>query len=159
VTSQAHEVRTADELAAALALRFEVFVVEQGVPVDLERDEHDRPGAGTVHVVGRDAAGAVVATGRLVVEHAGFAGLDPALGPVAHVGRIAVAASARGQGWGTAVVRALEAAAVRQQVRVAYLGAQTHAVGMYARLGYAVVGEEFDDAGLPHRHMWRTLSE
>ncbi len=42
-------------------------------------------------------------------------------------------------------------------LRCVYLGAQTHAVPFYERLGYAAFGEEFDDAGLPHRHMWRPL--
>jgi predicted GNAT family N-acyltransferase len=40
---------------------------------------------------------------------------------------------------------------------VVALSAQTHALGFYERLGYAAYGEEFDDAGLPHRWMSRTL--
>ena len=34
---------------------------------------------------------------------------------------------------------------------------QTHALGFYARLGYAAHGEEFLDAGIPHLHMVREL--
>ena len=33
------------------------------------------------------------------------------------------------------------------------LGAQTHALGFYERLGFTAYGPEFDDAGIPHREM------
>jgi ElaA protein len=33
------------------------------------------------------------------------------------------------------------------------LGAQTHALGFYERLGFTAIGDEFDDAGIPHREM------
>ena len=51
------------DLDGVYAVRHEVFVVEQGVPVELERDELD---AAADHAVAVDAAGAVVGTGRLV---------------------------------------------------------------------------------------------
>lgn len=35
----------------------------------------------------------------------------------------------------------------------AKLGAQTHAIGFYERLGFAAYGPEYDDAGIPHRDM------
>nr|WP_255371992.1 GNAT family N-acetyltransferase [Cellulosimicrobium sp. CUA-896] len=54
----------------------------------------------------RDAAGAVVGTGRLLT--------DPAHPGETHVGRVAVAASARGTGAGAAVVRALEELALAE---------------------------------------------
>ena len=31
--------------------------------------------------------------------------------------------------------------------------AQTHALGFYERLGFVAFGDEFDDAGIPHRDM------
>jgi predicted GNAT family N-acyltransferase len=37
------------------------------------------------------------------------------------------------------------------------LGAQTHAMGFYERLGYQAYGPVFDDAGIPHRSMRRSL--
>lgn len=141
------------DLEAAYAVRAEVFVVEQHVPVELERDELDEV---AVHVVAvRD--GEVVGTGRLVVEDAGFEGVDSELGAVGHLGRLAVRAGQRGQGLGIGLVRALEAAAAEAGVEVVYLAAQQHAVGFYDRLGYTAYGEVFDDAGIPHRHMWRRL--
>lgn len=140
--------------AAAYAVRHDVFVLEQGVPVDLELDELDEDADHVVAYAGELAVGA----GRLVVEPAGFAGTDPALGPVGHLGRLAVRPAARGTGLGVALVRAIEARAVQRGLRVVVLGAQTHAIGFYERLGYTAYGEVFDDAGLPHRWMCRTTS-
>jgi predicted GNAT family N-acyltransferase len=142
-----------EDRAAAYAVRFEVFVTEQQVPADLELDELD--GAAD-HFVAYDDDRPVGA-GRLVVEAAGFEGADPALGPVGHLGRLAVRPETRGSALGVALVRAIEARAAERGLRVVALSAQTHALGFYERLGYAAHGEVFDDAGLPHRWMSRVL--
>ncbi len=138
-----------EDRAAAYAVRFDVFVTEQQVPADLELDELD--GAAD-HFVAYDGDRPVGA-GRLVVEPAGFEGADPALGPVGHLGRLAVRPETRGSALGIALVRAIEARAAERGLRVVALSAQTHALGFYERLGYAAYGEVFDDAGLPHRWM------
>ena len=39
----------------------------------------------------------------------------------------------------------------------AKLGAQTHAIGFYEKLGFAPYGPEYDDAGIPHRDMVLSL--
>ncbi len=140
-------------VAAAYFVRHQVFVVEQRVPVELERDEHDRVADHAVARMGE----LVIGTGRLLVEAAGFAGLDPDLGPVGHLGRLAVLRSDRGGGLGTRLVRALEQRAALVGVSCVYLAAQTPAVPFYEVLGYEAYGAEFDDAGLPHRHMWHQL--
>lgn len=145
--------RTPELIEQSYALRHEVFVDEQGVPEDLERDERD-PDAD--HVLAW-LDGRPVGAGRLVVEPAGHAGLDPALGPVGHLGRLAVLEAARGNGIGAAMVREIEERARARGLRCVYLGAQTHAVGFYERLGYDAYGPQFDDAGIPHRHMWRAI--
>ena len=141
---------------AAYQVRFDVFVTEQQVPADLELDELD----GTAdHFVAYDdgIAGRAVGAGRLVVEPAGFADADPVLGPVAHLGRLAVRPEARGTALGVALVAAIEARAAERGLRVIALSAQTHALGFYERLGYAAHGPVFDDAGLPHRWMTKQL--
>ena len=87
------------------ALRQRVFVVEQGVPAELELDDRD---ATAVHALSRDDAGRVVATGRLLPDAAG-----PGR---AVVGRMAADAAVRGRGHGSAVLAVLEAeAAARGQ--------------------------------------------
>jgi predicted GNAT family N-acyltransferase len=123
--------------------------------IRLAGDEADRAAA---YVVRADVfVTEQVGAGRLVVEDPGFEGTDPALGPVGHLGRLAVRPETRGTGLGIDLVRAIEARAAERGLRVVALSAQTHALGFYERLGYTAYGPEFDDAGLPHRWMSRTL--
>lgn len=138
-------VETAEDLERAYALRHEVFVEEQAVPVELERDEHD----GTAdHVIAEDDAGRLVATGRLVV-------LD---GRVGKVGRMAVSRQARGRGAGAAVLAELERIARSKQLDEILLHAQLTARGFYDRAGYAAQGEEFEEAGIGHVAMRKRLT-
>ena len=143
-----------EDVSGALHVRYVVFVEEQGVPVDLERDERD---ASADHVVAVQD-GVYVGAGRLVLEDPGYHGLDASLGPVGHLGRLAVVPETRGSGVGARLVRVIEECAGQRGLRLVYLGAQTHAEPFYGRLGYVTFGEEFDDAGLQHCHMWRQLS-
>ncbi len=120
----------------AQALRIEVFVVEQGVPVELEWDEADEV---SLHAVAYDEEGMPVATGRLL--------------PDGHIGRMAVRKSARGQGIGGLVLLALLDEAKRLGYSELVLHAQTHAVGFYLKHGFKIEGDEFSEAGIPHRKM------
>ena len=124
----------------AQALRIEVFVVEQGVPVELEWDEADEV---SIHAVAYDDEGQPVATGRLL--------------PDGHIGRMAVRKSARGQGIGAAVLLSLLDEAKRLGYAELVLHAQTHAVGFYLRYGFEIRGEEFLEAGIPHHRMLLTI--
>jgi predicted GNAT family N-acyltransferase len=142
------------EVAAAYAIRTEVFVGEQGVPADLELDDLD---ATADHFLAYDATGFAVGAGRLVLEPPGFVGAPGSTAPVGHLGRLAVLSIARGSGLGIALVEAIESRAVERGLTLVALSAQTQAIGFYERLGYAAHSPEFDDAGLPHRWMTRTL--
>ncbi|MFJ3923713.1 GNAT family N-acetyltransferase [Streptomyces sp. NPDC090022] len=148
---EVRRVTTAEDLAACYAVRTEVFVVEQGVPEAVEYDAYD---AGAIHVlaVGPDGP---LGTGRLLYGPAALAKTgDPEVGSL---GRLAVLKAARGLGVGALLVRAIEAEAVALGLSAVDLGAQTHALGFYERLGYEAYGPEFDDAGMPHRAMRRRL--
>ena len=136
-------VTTREELAAAYAIREDVFVAGQGVPLELERDVLDRV---AVHVLAR-RDGQPVATGRLVARDDG----------VGVLGRIAVIASERGTGLGVAVMRALEDNARELGLDRIELHAQAHALAFYQRLGYSPVGEEYVEAGIPHLSMDKPL--
>ncbi len=125
------------------ALRRQVFVVEQGVPAELETDAADDI---AVHVVAVDPAGEVVGTGRYV-ERDGHAA----------VGRMAVAARARGRRIGAAMLRRLEAVAADRGLAGVRLHAQATAEGFYDRAGYAVTGPHFVEAGIDHVPMAKSL--
>ena len=146
-------VRDQADRAAAYQVRFDVFVTEQLVPADLELDDLDETAD---HFVAFDD-GRAVGAGRLVLEPPGFAGADPELGTVAHLGRLAVRPETRGTALGVALVAEIERRAAARGLRVVALSAQTHALGFYERLGYVAHGPVFDDAGLPHRWMTKLL--
>lgn len=119
--------------SGARAVRYEVFVLEQNVPLDLEWDGMD---AACLHAVVYDDAGQAVATGRLL--------------PDGHIGRMAVRKSLRGQGIGGLVLEALMREAKRRGDRCVLLNAQTHAAPFYQRYGFRREGDEFMEAGIPH---------
>jgi predicted GNAT family N-acyltransferase len=125
---------------AASRIRFDVFVEEQKVPAEIELDDWD---AKSLHALAYDPAGTVVGTGRLL--------------PDGHIGRMAVLANARGTGVGTALLTALMQAARERGDRDVVLSAQTHAVSFYARLGFAVEGTVYQEAGIDHVDMRREL--
>ena len=128
----------------AQAIRTAVFVDEQKVPAAMEWDEADTTG---VHALARNRLGLALATGRLL-EHA------PG---VARIGRMAVARSLRGSGVGRAVLDALLQAARERGCRAVVLHAQTSAAGFYRRAGFVERGPEFEEAGIAHIEMTRTL--
>ncbi|WP_228111721.1 GNAT family N-acetyltransferase [Zoogloea sp. 1C4] len=125
--------------AQASPIRFTVFVDEQKVPVELELDEFDPLSCHAVALAGDEAVG----TGRLL--------------PDGHIGRMAVLAGWRGRGVGALLLQALIDEAKRRGMARVVLNAQTHALGFYARFGFVPEGEEYEEAGLPHRTMSRSL--
>ncbi|WP_318207312.1 MULTISPECIES: GNAT family N-acetyltransferase [unclassified Streptomyces] len=154
--SSAYSVREAlgdGDREACFAVRREVFVVEQGVPQELEYDAYDATAA---HVLAVREDGLPLGTGRLLLgaDAVGKTGGDASVGSL---GRLAVAKAARGLGVGAALVRAVEDVARERGLTAVDLHAQTHALGFYERLGYEAYGPEFPDAGMPHRAMRRTL--
>jgi predicted GNAT family N-acyltransferase len=70
---------------------------------------------------------------------------------------MAVVKDWRGRGVGAAILMALvEAARRRGDVEVA-LSAQTHALGFYRRHGFSPEGEVYEEVGIPHQAMRRSL--
>lgn len=129
-----------DVAEPAQAVRHAVFVEEQRIPAELERDPAD---AGCVHAVAFDAAGQAVGTGRLL----------PLPDGVLKLGRLAVLRPWRGRGVGQALLQALLDAARAQGAREVMLHAQQSAASFYLDAGFAPRGEEFIEAGIPHLEM------
>ena len=143
VPSPTARVATAGDWPEVAALRTQVFVVEQGVPPEVEQDAAD---ATAVHVLSRDGAGRVVATGRLLLD-----------GTTARIGRMAAAAEVRGRGHGAAVLAELHRQAVARGATEVELHAQLPARRFYEREGYAAVGDVYEEAGIAHVTMRRQL--
>ena len=127
------------DIATCRALRRTVFIEEQGVP---EADEVDDRDDTAIHLLLCDGD-APLGSARLLLG-SGYL----------KIGRVCVLKSARGRGFGAALIR--ESVAVARTipgVGHVTLGAQTHATGFYQALGFSPVGPEFMDAGIPHQEM------
>lgn len=132
---------TAD-LVACLAVRQVVFIDEQSVP---PADEVDGRDADAVHLLAcRD--GQPIGTARLLID-----------GRSGTIGRVCVLAAARGSGAGRQLMAAALNSLRARGCTHAELGAQTHAIGFYAGLGFVAEGPDYLDAGIPHRHMVKRL--
>jgi YbgC/YbaW family acyl-CoA thioester hydrolase len=128
----------------AQAIRTSVFVEEQRIPAEMEWDEAD---AACVHAVAYNRFGVPLATGRLLEHVPG----------VAKIGRMAVVQTMRGSRVGRSVLDALMKAARANGDHEAVLHAQMSAAPFYARAGFSERGPVFDEAGIPHVEMVRTL--
>jgi predicted GNAT family N-acyltransferase len=125
--------------AEAAPIRYAVFVEEQGVPLEMELDEHD---PASLHALAFDG-GAAVGTGRLL--------------PDAHIGRMAVRREFRGRGVGSAILLRLCEAARSRGEREVVLAAQLHALEFYRAHGFEAYGAVYQDAGIPHQDMRRAI--
>ena len=131
------------DLAACHALRRTVFIEEQGVPEDREIDGLDD---GALHLLATHD-GQPIGSARILLD-----------GDTGKIGRVCVLPQARGTGLGAALIRAaLDVLRVQPGITRAKLGAQTHALGFYEKLGFTAYGPVYDDAGIAHRDMTRDL--
>lgn len=118
------------------AVRETVFIGEQRVPVEEEWDDGDET---AVHALAIDEHGAPMGTGRLL--------------PNGRIGRMAVLGHFRGRGVGAAILERLMMEAKHRGHSHLVLDSQVHAIEFYERFGFSAQGEEFMDAGIPHRTM------
>ncbi|QJQ95739.1 MULTISPECIES: GNAT family N-acetyltransferase [Halomonadaceae] len=136
-----------EELGALAGdIRRIVFIDEQFVPQEEEWDGRDGI---SLHFLAYHAdarfQGKPLGTARLL--------------PDGHLGRVAVLAEARGLGIGLQLVKAGIEAARSQGHATIELSAQSHALAFYQRLGFVAHGDEFFDAGIPHRNMTLPLDD
>jgi predicted GNAT family N-acyltransferase len=140
---EVRQARSEDEVAAALALRWQVFCDEQGVSFEADQDGRD-PEA--THIVAVDD-GVVIGTCRL-----------PFRGPVARLGRLAVQADRRGDGIAAAILREADRVAAEAGSESIALHAQTYAQSLYESAGYEVYGPTFVEEGIEHVAMEKRLA-
>jgi predicted GNAT family N-acyltransferase len=117
----------------ARPIRYEVFVLEQQVPLELEWDEMDES---SLHIVAYDKNRQAIGTARLL--------------PDGHIGRMAVRQPLRGKGVGSVLLQTLVSVAQQRGDAAVLLHAQLHAEDFYRRHGFVRDGEEFVEAGIMH---------
>lgn len=121
------------------AIRTAVFIEEQNVTVELEWDGLD---PGCTHFIVRSHSKAI-ATARLK--------------PDGQIGRMAVLMPYRGLGIGAKLLSVVLMHATDAGFSRVYCHAQVHVIDFYKTLGFNVEGEEFMDAGIPHRAMYKNI--
>jgi len=128
-----------DQLKAFM-VRCIVFCGEQGVPYDIERDEHE---ASAVHILG-EIGGEPVAAGRLRY-----------LPEYAKLERIAVRQPYRDRGIGRELTEFLLSVARERGYSNYRMNAQAHLEAFYGESGFSAVGEKFLEADIEHILMTR----
>jgi len=133
---------SAAQLHGLLALRADVFVVEQNCPY-LDPDSKDRV---SHHLWAEDSSGTVVAVARVVPPGVSY--------PEPSIGRVATALSERGTGLGRELMR--RAIAHTEDLYPGcdlVISAQTYLLRFYRELGFRPEGAEYDEDGIPHIQM------
>lgn len=134
---------SATELYEILALRQEVFVMEQNCPYQ----DCDGKDLEAWHLMGRDDSGKLVVYTRLLPDGVSYSGYFS-------IGRVVSAASVRGMGAGRDLMRkSIEMVwhlFGRQPIKI---GAQTYLLAFYESFGFLSTGEAYLEDGIPHTKM------
>ncbi|MMZ49758.1 putative N-acetyltransferase YjcF [compost metagenome] len=139
------KIDSSEELNIAFQIREEVFVKEQGVPLEDEFDEFDSLHGQCEHILvyfNEMPAG----TGRIIIRD-GIGKLD----------RISILKPYRQFGLGKLIVSSLEEIAKNKELSKVKLHGQTHAEGFYHKLGYQTSSDIFMEDGIPHYLMVKDL--
>ncbi|MCW2616200.1 MAG: GCN5-related N-acetyltransferase [Frankiales bacterium] len=140
-TRTCRPVRDTDELAVHHRIRRHVFVEEQGLFPDDDRDVHDDDPA-TVHVLG-----------LVDGQPAGTVRLYPLAGELWKGDRLAVLAEQRHSGIGGPLVRFAVATAAERGGRRMDATVQAVNTAFFVGLGWTPVGEPVEHLGVPHQAM------
>ncbi|WP_270915196.1 GNAT family N-acetyltransferase [Staphylococcus saprophyticus] len=127
----------------ALEIRKEVFVKEQGVPLENEIDQFEDV---ATHVIGYGSNHIPFATGR-------FRPVNDSV----KIERVAVRATHRKSGYGQLLMQFLETSARQQGYSKLALNAQYHAKSFYEALGYKSIGDIFMEENIEHIAMTKII--
>jgi predicted GNAT family N-acyltransferase len=119
------------------AVREEVFIVEQHVPLDIEWDEFDET---AIHLLALNDQEQAVACARIL----------PTKG---RIGRMGVLKAWRGCGIGYALLEKAIAICQSQEIKKISLSSQTHAIEFYKKAGFVVTSEAYIDVNIWHVDM------
>ncbi|QBP42677.1 GNAT family N-acetyltransferase [Paenisporosarcina antarctica] len=143
----ATKITSEEELKKAFAIREQVFVKEQGVPLEVEFDQYDTLAGICEHVLvfyNEQAVG----TGRVrfMVEVGKFE-------------RICILEPYRKFGLGKVIIKTLEEMAEERGASQIKLHGQTQAEGFYTKLGYQTSSKPFMEDGIPHVLMIKEVAK
>lgn len=132
-----------EELYTILALRQDIFIVEQDCPY-LDADGNDQV---SWHVMGVNENNSLLSYTRIVPK--GISYQD-----YVSIGRVVVHKKARGTGEGFRLMEAsIEASKKLYPSSKIKISAQSHLNKFYGKLGFESTGEEYLEDGIPHMAM------
>lgn len=131
--------------AAAFYLRYQVFVLEQGISPELEFDALDTP----------DRRYIVLFDGNIPVATARFQTIH---NTILNPDRLCVARSFRQQGLGKKLLSKLEKLGLAEGYETSLLSAEVSAQIFYEKSGYHVVSDIFKEDGIPCVKMQKALT-
>lgn len=134
---------TDSDLNHAFSIRTKVFVEEQNVPKDLEIDEWEEK---AIHFLAWE--------NELPIGTCRLRFVDQF---TAKVERVAVLKEKRKTGAGKLLMQTLEELARQKGAQKILLHAQVAVIPFYKKLGYEAFGTPFDDAGILHMKMEKSL--
>ena len=132
------------DIRQAFKIRHTVFVVEQKVDEEAEIDDHDDHAMHLLATVYGDPIGTLRI--RFIDN-----------GDITKVERVAVLKDWRSSGVGAELMKEALAIGARFRSKTMLLHAQVAVIPFYEKLGYEVEGDEFDDEGIPHVAMTRSV--
>jgi predicted GNAT family N-acyltransferase len=135
-----------EDLLTAFQIRKDVFVQEQGVPLEDEFDQFDNLNGLCEHILVH-YNDQPVGTGRIRFVDG-----------VGKLERICILEPYRKFGLGKIIIQALEEIAEERGVSQVKLHGQTQAEGFYLKLGYQSSSDVFMEDGIPHIIMLKELS-
>ncbi|ACK64773.1 GCN5-related N-acetyltransferase [Rippkaea orientalis PCC 8801] len=130
-----------DDIRPCLAIRHEVFVLGQNVPLALEVDGLDNQSVHFLLYFDHNPIG----TARLRFVNQG---------QDAKIERVAILSNYRSQGLGKQLMQfILDDLRENDTIKSVVLGAQIQVISFYQSLGFTVYGEVFLEAGIEHQMM------
>lgn len=134
---------TRDDLYRILQERFEVFACEQKITCENEFDGKDKD---CIHIYAKDGD-KIAAYLRILPKGIGY---EDAPG----IGRVLVKKEYRGYGLGRVVLRAaIKYIKENFDDKKIKLSSQAYIKSLYESVGFSVVSDEYEEAGIPHVKM------
>ncbi|MFM6402736.1 GNAT family N-acetyltransferase [Planktothrix sp.] len=125
------------------AIRHQVFELEQGVAPELEWDGQDEFAQHLLAYLDDQPIGTLR-----------IRDLDE---QNVKIERLAVLASARGMGIGQQLMECALEVIAQTSIQTVIVNAQIYIQNLYLKLGFEPMGEPFEEAGIPHIKMVKTL--
>ena len=133
-----------EEVQAIQSIRKQVFQKEQGVPQELEFDGLDRT---AIHLLA-----------YLEKKPVGTARIRTVDEKTAKIERLAVLTTARRRGIGKQLMEKSIEIIANQHYQIIIVHAQEYIKNLYQQLGFAQVGNIFEEANIPHVKMIKKIT-